>query len=429
MSDSIQLQTSSILQVPFSKYSKDFTFIVNGEEFHTNQIIADILSPKISQMRNNDPTFLEFSINTQSKGDFQQILDLIDFKQHQITSNINLTFLIEILEQFENTSIDINYKQEEITIENVIDKIKEHENKLFYSKQYSEEVDFLSANFSILLNQQKEKLLTVSKYSLENIINNDKLTLQSEDELVSFINELYTRDRNHNFLYEYVIYSNIETKTMKEFIAIFDDNDLTRGSWKSISKRLMHEIQLNEETNDTNQRYTKPKKTFNEFSYSNKEFEGIINLLCKNSNIKDEINITFSSNSYRTDPFGLFNYENKTQYFSTNSVKDSWICFEFKNHRIIPKNYTIRSHNNGCTGHYNLKSWVIEGSLDSNQWENLSEVENTSVLDGKNFSHTFAIQNQSNREYKFIRIRITDKNSSGGYQLWMNTFEIYGKLI
>lgn len=36
---------------------------------------------------------------------------------------------------------------------------------------------------------------------------------------------------------------------MKEFLTIFD---LTRGSWKSISKRLIHEIQLNEETNDTN---------------------------------------------------------------------------------------------------------------------------------------------------------------------------------
>ena len=72
MSDFIQLQTASILHVPFSKYGKDFTFIVNGEEFHTSQIIADILSPKISQMRITDPTLLVFSINTHSKGDFQQ---------------------------------------------------------------------------------------------------------------------------------------------------------------------------------------------------------------------------------------------------------------------------------------------------------------------------------------------------------------------
>ena len=60
---------------------------------------------------------------------------------------------------------------------------------------------------------------------------------------------------------------------------------------------------------------------------------------------------------------------------------------------------------------------------------NLSKIENTSVLDGESFIHTFSIQNQKDIEYKFIKIRITDVNSGGNYQLWMNAFEIYGNLI
>lgn len=40
------LKISSILGVLFDNYPKDFTFFVNGETFHTNKIIADLLSKK-----------------------------------------------------------------------------------------------------------------------------------------------------------------------------------------------------------------------------------------------------------------------------------------------------------------------------------------------------------------------------------------------
>lgn len=72
MENSIQLQTASILQVPFSKYEKNFIFIVNNKEFRTSRLIADLLSPTISKIHINDPTMKEFYINTKSNGDFQK---------------------------------------------------------------------------------------------------------------------------------------------------------------------------------------------------------------------------------------------------------------------------------------------------------------------------------------------------------------------
>lgn len=110
-------------------------------------------------MRIIDPTLHTLLINTQSKGNFQQILDLVDFKSHQVISDINQAFLVEIIEQLDIKSTDIKFFHEKVTLDNIIDKIKEHENRTFYSKQYSEEIDFLSANFSIILEQQKEKPL------------------------------------------------------------------------------------------------------------------------------------------------------------------------------------------------------------------------------------------------------------------------------
>lgn len=421
MENSIQLQTASILQVPFSKYEKDFIFIVNNKEFRTNRFIADLLSPIISKIHINDPTIKEFCINTKSNGDFQQVLDLIDFQRCPIESN-NINFFEEVFEQLGTTSIDFNFKFTEITINNVIDMIQNHENKFFLTKQYSEEIDFLSANFSEIYQNQREKLFSLSESSLENIIKNEKLILSNEDELLNFINELYKKNRNFAFLYEYVYFTNIEAKTMEEFLSIFDDNDLTRGTWKSISKRLICEI---EKQTNLKERYKASKF---EFVKKDKEFDGIFSFLKKNSNINDEVNITFSSNAYNKNPFNLFEYDDNSKSFSTCSESKAFICFEFKKHKIIPTYYTIRSINDGGSGYVHPTSWVIEYSDDSNNWIILSEEKNESVLNGKSLVHTFKIQNQKEHEIKFIRIRLTGKTPLGNDQLWISAIEFYGRL-
>ena len=60
----IKLLPTSILNVPLPKYDNDFTFIVNGKEFLTNRITADLLSPKICKIHFDDPTIKSFTINT-----------------------------------------------------------------------------------------------------------------------------------------------------------------------------------------------------------------------------------------------------------------------------------------------------------------------------------------------------------------------------
>lgn len=38
----IQLNTTFILAAPLHAYNNDFSFFVNGEEFHTSKIISDL---------------------------------------------------------------------------------------------------------------------------------------------------------------------------------------------------------------------------------------------------------------------------------------------------------------------------------------------------------------------------------------------------
>lgn len=140
--------------------------------------------------------------------------------------------------------------------------------------------------------------------------------------------------------------------------------------WNSLSSRLVKEVKKCEK--EKNERYKTEQTKLNaersnqsehiEIPYSNKEFEGIISFIKKNSNIEDEVNITSSSNNSERifDLHTFIDYENTSKWFCTRNEQNSWICFEFINHHIIPTHYSIKSHNNGGKGDLHPKSWVIE---------------------------------------------------------------------
>ena len=232
------------------------------------------------------------------------------------------------------------------------------------------------------------------------------------------INELYLKDKKYSTLYEYVYFENVTSKIMNKFIEVFDDKYMTHNIWQSMSKRLKRDIIIRRYKNDENKwipRY--------------QVFDGIIkNMKNSSKNIKNEIDITYSSDYYeKTNPYVLFDYESEG-YFCTKNEPNSWICFEFKNHKIIPTHYTIRSTSGG-KGSYHLMSWVIEGSLDKNNWEILSEERNNPALDDSFAVYTFQIQSKSQHQIKFIRIRSTGLDSSSSNYLYISAFEINGKLI
>ncbi|KAK8845782.1 hypothetical protein M9Y10_020702 [Tritrichomonas musculus] len=154
-----------------------------------------------------------------------------------------------------------------------------------------------------------------------------------------------------------------------------------------------------------------------------KEFEGIINELKKNVNIKNEIDITCSC-LWGGNSWNIIEYEDESSYFYTSNFENSWICIEFRKHRIIPTSYTIRSSND-----YHPQSWVIEGSVDKENWEILSEEKDSKVFSRQSIVHSFPIQNQSQHEVKFIRLRQTGKNSNNSHHLYFSAIEFYGRLI
>lgn len=222
MSNTLELQTDSILNVPFDNYLRDFSFIVNGKKFQTNKFISDLLSPKICQLHKTDITISEYHINTKSNGNFQKILDLLSFNQVEIIEE-EIPFISEIINKLCISNININISIPKINLENVLELIKNHEKSdTFYSKNLSQEIDFLSEHFFELNENQQREIQNLRSETIEKIVSNSKLTLLNEDQLLHFIVDLCTTNENFSFLYEYVYFVNVSKEGSSSPILILN---------------------------------------------------------------------------------------------------------------------------------------------------------------------------------------------------------------
>lgn len=428
----IYLKTSTILNVPFQYYGEDFLFIVNGKEFHTKRLIADLLSKKICHIHYTDPTVDKYIINTESEGDFSHILNLVKFTHNDVPEN-EVPFLIEIVNKLENDSIEITEQKEtrKITMDNAIDLLQKHEqNSSIYSKNYQNEIEFISSHFHKITESEKEKLSKLKISTLLEIFTNKKLKLKSEDQLFEIINKLYSKNSEYSILYEIVDFLNLSAESMHEFTSKFDINDLTHGIWEQICERL-NQTEKRIQNNKSMDRFA-----FKSFEYSeNKPFSGILNYLMQQNKgkISDEINLTASSYFSQNEKYQIQNitsFEEENNGFATNSIEGSWICVDFKDKRIIPTYYSIKIIGSYFYGSsYCLKNWAIETSNDNKEWEVIDEVSNYSEFGGSLSTRTFKIEKQPKNEIKYIRIRLTGKDSLGTYYLGLNSFEIFGHLI
>lgn len=342
----LQLETASIKNVPLQTFD-EFSFIVNGKEYKTSRLISDLLSPVISHIHKSDPTINKFNIVTTKPGDFSNFLKLVNFEENKFPET-ELVFIAEVLEKLGTQSISIENEElkDQIANDNIFSLLKKHELfKSVYSKQIEIEIDFISSHLFELLETSEEDLLKLDIEILERVINNGNLKIIKEDQLLKFVNQLYSNDRKYSILYDFILFEKVGGNEMKEFLSIYDIGDVTRSVWISLSERLKNEIKTEEDENEEElNRYSKSCVLI-EFNPSNPE-QGIINYL-KNkysNDIKSQINVKVST-LRDGDPYRVLDYNDNSGHFRTNDHEQDWICFDFGEKRIIPKCYTIKSAN------------------------------------------------------------------------------------
>ena len=322
----------------------------------------------------------------------------------------------------------------ELTADNIFTQIQYHKKfSKFYSKRLLEEIDFISSNFNSLCETKFEELTKLDSKTLCAIFNNEKLQIKDEDQLLNFCNVLYSKSKTNSFFYEFVIFSNVSTSAMNEFIDHFELNDITQGTWIKLCERLKEE--LKESKQRKSHKCTEKVKKRIEFKYSeSNQFSGIINYLNKtNQNINNCINITSSSvygNQSNCLPTNVVLFNDQNNFFFPNNEQNCWICFDFKERRVVPTHYTIKTSTAGwVSGHY-PKSWIIQGSIDNESWETIDEVKETNSLNGSGAINTFTINKQNEHEFRYIKMKSTGYcTSNNSYYFSIDSFEIYGNLI
>lgn len=437
--------------IPIEKYEKDFIFIVNGKEFNTNRLFADILSPVIRRAHYQDSTYKKYIINQDDicidglkekplETYFEDFLNLAIFSKYTLDENHQKYFaayfyaLGNIEEYFR-----LNPKfLENITTENVIEKIqfiselllKFPQDKSTSSSSTEEEeiyrnlIQFVAKHFEDI---DLEKMKKLSVDDLEMIIKNENLQLSNEDSLIKFVISLYEENRQNSRLFENVIFANLTVEMIEKFITVYDIQFLDLSTWKSICRRLSLPFDAKEE--NTTRYKTKPSK-ITEFKFDpNNKFNGILKHLSDetNGNILENGTVGITTNSVENScPIkNLVDFKSKEYY---RSVEDPFavITFDFKGRSVQITSYSIQTGTWGeDQGH--LKDWVIEGSVDGNKYEEIDSRSNNSLLRGNRNSASFEVNSKKEKFYQFIRLRQTGATSWNSYwnsKGYRNRFEI-----
>jgi hypothetical protein len=127
------------------------------------------------------------------------------------------------------------------------------------------------------------------------------------------------------------------------------------------------------------------------------------------------------------------------RHFGTARQNNPWVCFNFKNRRIVPTNYVILTDHDTPPSRALLfgmpviiagwdavftTCWVIEASMDGTNWTTIDERTSVQVLNGPNLSVAMTVERPA--ECRFLRIRGTHRDQR---PLEFKRFEIFGRLI
>ena len=118
-------------------------------------------------------------------------------------------------------------------------------------------------------------------------------------------------------------------------------------------------------------------------------------------------------------------------YYKSHNLEGSWICYDFKERRVIPTSYTVRSIDQG-SGWFHLRSWVIQVSNDGRSWTEIDRRTDNNDLNGARAIANFKISNVPCETFRFFRLKTTGKNHcnwDSRYQLIISALEVFGALF
>ncbi|KAK8897750.1 hypothetical protein M9Y10_015715 [Tritrichomonas musculus] len=248
-------------------------------------------------------------------------------------------------------------------------------------------VSVIARNFHLI---DKSKIKMISMPLFHSIISNDHLKIETEGWLFDTITEYFEGKENENeddlsdltsFLEE-VKMNRLSDGKFKELLLRIEAGRMTESLWRKICNRICREEEENDE--EVRQRYTEetfkqPSASARVFSFSDRN--GIIKFLTKESggNVHENgiVSVTPSSEcSVFCRAKNVVDFDDLDSRLVTNDEENSWLKYDFKNRKVRPTHYSIRSKPDR-PGSAHPMNWVIEGSNSDND-------EDWTVIDRRN---------------------------------------------
>ena len=436
----LHLTSVSLRSVPFGSHPGSFTFISNQGQYVCSPFAAELLSPKICHLRQFDATFSEYYLETcDTYGFFESFLKLAS-GEDLVIDRLHVPFYLSLCRELENfdllSQLELYSGYPELTLDNVLDvlKLKLNEN----SAMIDREVGFIARNFHSI---PDEELATLSPDTLSQILSREDLMLTSEDSLYHFVFSLIERDVRSTGLLEFVRLEFLSQEAIQHFVAASSANVhdwLNYGIWKRVCDRLLCPVttshlekfknrfiwHCNQEENNEEDQGT----TF--VLQREQPLNGIIAYLTDTSggNVvdRDVINVIAQpkDSSQLRAPRNLFDLMGNN-YFKSRDQPGQFFTIDFKDMRVSPTAYTIRSSNDG-PGAGHPMSWVVEVSNDGWTWVEIDRRENCNDLNDKLVTRSF--ETRTGEQARMVRFRLTGPNHNGHDYILMRAFELFGSL-
>lgn len=462
MDQSISYKTTikSYKRLIFDDHSEQFKIFINfccknseqenevntQYQFDTTINKARVISSKINQIYQIDPTIAEYSIYIPNKikTTIQDITELIKqlfkslesdiyIKEDQRTLFLLLCFKLgsECVNEFELSS-------EEESLSYLTTNI------------HSKSIEYLSNHFKEFISNGHWKNISneilkeiIDKYiarktKLNKEVENDEIEdifkmLKSQEEeeesdiVLYFLLNIFEYEYNDD-MYKY-IFSHLDDDLIKDNIShiIFIIRKFFIG---------IHQTNINK---SNKKKIGDILYNVNKIEYEGNELSGIVSYLHSNNNtIEVQSGIKNNSNPISN----ILKYDsghiNESYYnWRSNNPKssDSWILFDFGDQRKIKlSSYTIRSNCGDAFNNAHPKTWSILGSNDCNNWDLINKQENNSELNRPYKQHRFECDNNNttSKYYRYIRYEqkdTWDNDRKYQYGIHLTCFEFFGSIL
>jgi hypothetical protein len=327
-------------------------------------------------------------------------------------------------------AFDLLFQGESLTIRQILEQIEFHERRL---ETLCEEVEKLKVSQTRIESQERKlenlgldvEKLTVSQTRIES----QERKLETLGLEVGKWKGSQTRIESHERGWKHLVLEVEKWKVSQTRIEsqerILENLGLEVENLREMLESLPKAIPDSRNSTPKPSPSPTPEKSVGLGDFPLKEansLEGIISYLRKKhgGNVHEKEIVTITSKSVGNPKWAPKNVADLTSgsCFCSNGAPGQWICWDFNEMRVRPTHYTIQT--------YWLKSWVVESSLDGENWTEIDRKTDNQDFERDLNRVSFTVWKPV--ESRFIRLTQTDKRHCDDDTLVFRAVEFFGTL-